>query len=60
MSTGNAKQTSSCWIHCSVRMTRIRTKNKEAITPAKVSLQLFTVFFWNITVFVVVIIIFTI
>jgi hypothetical protein len=68
MSTGNAKQTSSCWIHCSVRKTRIGTKNQEAITPAKVSLQFFTVFFVEYycimvimnTVFVVVIIIFII
>jgi hypothetical protein len=68
MSTGNAKQTSSCWIHCSVRTTRFRTLNKEAIIPAKVSLQFVTVFFvvyycimliMN-TVFVVVIIIFII
>ncbi len=68
MSTGNAKQTSSCWIHCSVRTTRSRTKNQEAITSAKVSLQFFTVFLVEYycimmimnTVFVVVIIIYII
>jgi len=49
-STGNAKQTSSCWIHCSVTTTRIRTKRKEGINPAQVSLQLFTVLLFKITV----------
>jgi hypothetical protein len=51
MSTGNAKQTSSCWIHCSVRTTRIRTKNQEVMTLAKVSLQFFTVFLGGILLY---------
>jgi len=66
ISTRNAKQRSSCWIHWRVRTTRIRTNNPEHISLAKVSLQFFTAFLveyycimWIINmVFVVVIILF--
>jgi hypothetical protein len=44
ISTGNAKQRSSCWIYWRVRTTRIQTKSPKHISLVKVSLQFFTAF----------------